>query len=95
MSTQPIRPSTFTPTASANATSNNPNVAFHLEGSRRVVEPLADLLPDALELTSAVDINIVCHLISAGKREPKIGAHVTLSFLTSIASPPVMAYRIH
>ena len=41
-----------------------------------------------------VDINIVCHLISAGKRAPKIGAHVTLWFLTGISSPPVMAYRI-
>src|ERR1700683_2451736 len=29
-----------------------PNVAFHLEGSGLVVKPLADLLPDALELTS-------------------------------------------
>ena len=42
----------------------------------------------------SVDINIVCHLISARKREPKIGAHVTLWFFTSISSPPVMAYRI-
>jgi hypothetical protein len=41
-----------------------------------------------------VDINIVCHLISAGKREPTIGAHVTLWCLISISSPPVMAYRI-
>jgi hypothetical protein len=42
----------------------------------------------------AVDINILCHLISAGKREPTIGAHVTLWVLTVIPSPPVMAYRI-
>jgi hypothetical protein len=41
-----------------------------------------------------VDINIVCHLISAGKREPTIGAYVTLGFLISIPSPPVTAYRI-
>jgi hypothetical protein len=44
--------------------------------------------------TAAVDINIVCHLISAGKREPTIGAYVTLGFLISIPSPPVTAYRV-
>jgi hypothetical protein len=42
----------------------------------------------------AVDINIVCHLISAGKREPTIGAYITLGFLISIPSPPVTAYRV-
>jgi RmuC family len=47
-----------------------------------------------LPIEPAVDINIVCHLISAGKREPKIAAYVTLWFLISISSPPVMAYRI-
>jgi hypothetical protein len=42
---------------------------------------------------AGVDINIVCHLISAGKRELKVDAHVTFWFSTSISSPPVMAYR--
>jgi hypothetical protein len=43
---------------------------------------------------SGVDINILCHLISAGAREPAIGAHVTVWFLMSILSPPVMACQI-
>jgi hypothetical protein len=42
----------------------------------------------------AVDINILCHLISAGAREPAIGAHVTVWFLMIILSPPVMACQI-
>src|SRR6266404_2894415 len=45
-------------------------------------------------MNPAVDVNIVCHLISAGKREPTIGAYVTLRFLISISSPPVTVYRI-
>jgi hypothetical protein len=44
--------------------------------------------------SAGVDINIVCHLISAGKREPTIGAYVTPGFLVGISSPPVTAYRI-
>jgi hypothetical protein len=41
-----------------------------------------------------VDINILCHLISAWAREPTIGARVTVWFLMIILSPPVMACQI-
>jgi hypothetical protein len=41
-----------------------------------------------------VDINTLCHLISVGAREPAIGAHVTVWFLTIILSPPVLACQI-
>src|SRR5882724_162282 len=39
---------------------------------------------------AGVDINILCHPISAGAREPSVGAHVTVWFLRVILSPPVM-----
>ena len=62
------------------------------------VSPIQGCSQDALSPLSrrwdAVDINILCHLISVGAREPTIGAHVTLWFLMTILSPPVMACQI-
>jgi hypothetical protein len=49
---------------------------------------------DGRAVRASVDINILCHLISAGAIEPAICAHVTDGFLSTIFQLPVMACQI-